>query len=295
MVTIGEAGTGVGPATSRPGAGVRAAELGGRLTGSLRGRARASVVTSGELVLLGARASRSIVADVVARRFSWSEFLLQAWFMTRVSLLPTILVAIPFGVITSIQIGAVASQIGATSFSGAVNGIGVLRQGAPLVTSLMIAGAVGSAICSDLGARTVREEVDALKVMGIDPVQRLVAPRVLAALVVSLLLTVVVAMTAILTGYLLNVGTGSVAEGTYLGSFVSFSQPADLFLAEFKALVFGFIATIVAAHKGLTARGGPKGVADAVNQAVVLSVILLAVANVLITQGYVMLVPQGIA
>ena len=80
--------------------------------------------------------------DILARRFSWEEFMLQAWFMTRVSLLPTILVAIPFGVITSVQIGAVANQIGATSFSGAVNGIGVLRQGAPLVTSLLIAGAV---------------------------------------------------------------------------------------------------------------------------------------------------------
>jgi phospholipid/cholesterol/gamma-HCH transport system permease protein len=76
---------------------------------------------------------------------------------------------------------------------------------------------------------------------------------------------------------------------------VAFSQPTDLALAELKALVFGFIATIVAAHKGLNASGGPKGVADAVNQAVVLSVILLALVNVAITQAYVMLVPQGVA
>lgn len=261
----------------------------------LAGRARAGVTTAGHLVALGVESAGTAVADILARRFSWSEFLLQAWFMTRVSLLPTILVAIPFGVITSVQIGAVANQIGATSFSGAVNGIGVLRQGAPLVTSLMIAGAVGSAITSDLGARTVREEIDALKVMGINPVQRLVAPRVVAALLVSLLLTVVVAMTAMVTAFALNVGSGTISSGAYLDSFVSFSQPSDLLLAELKALVFGFIATVVAAHKGLTARGGPKGVADAVNQAVVLSVILLAFANVLITQAYVMLVPQGVA
>jgi phospholipid/cholesterol/gamma-HCH transport system permease protein len=263
--------------------------------GSFGGRARDGVVTTGKIVVLGIEASVAAVSDIAARRFSWSEFLLQAWFMTRVSPLPTILVAIPFGVITSVQIGAVAGQIGATSFSGAVNGIGVLRQGAPLVVSLMIAGAVGSAICSDLGARTVREEIDALKVMGINPVQRLVAPRVVAALVVSLLLTVIVAMTAMVTAFVLNVGNGSISAGAYLDSFVSFSQPTDLFLAEFKALIFGFVATIVAAHKGLSASGGPKGVADAVNQAVVLSVILLAVINVAITQAYVMLVPQGIA
>ena len=268
---------------------------GGGAVGGLAGRFRAGIVTTGQLVTLAVDASVHIATDIVRRRFSWSEFLLQAWFMTRVSLLPTILVAIPFGVITSVQIGAVAAQIGATSFSGAVNGIGVLRQGAPLVTSLMIAGAVGSAITSDLGARTVREEIDALKVMGISPVQRLVAPRVVAALVVALLLTVIVAMTAMITAYAMNVGGGTISSGAYLDSFVSFCQPTDLFLAEFKALVFGFIATIVASHKGLSARGGPKGVADAVNQAVVLSVILLAIANVALTQAYVMLVPQGIA
>ncbi len=261
---------------------------------NLSGRMKAGVETTGNLVKLAGEASYCAVTDIIARRFSWTEFLLQVWFMTRVSLLPTILVAIPFGVITSVQIGAAANQIGANSFVGAVNGIGVLRQGAPLVTSLMIAGAVGSAITSDLGARQVREEIDAMKVMGINPVQRLVSPRIVAALLVAMLLTVIVAMTAMTTAFIMNVGSGNVSSGTYLESFVGLAQPTDLFLAELKALIFGFIAVIVAAHKGLSARGGPKGVADAVNQAVVLSTILLALVNVGITQTYVMLVPQGL-
>lgn len=260
---------------------------------NLGDRGKAGVRTTGDLVILGLQAIYFIFTDIVRRKFSWSEFLLQAWFMTRVSLLPTILVAIPFGVITSVQIGGVANQIGAVSFSGAVNGIGVLRQGAPLVTSLMIAGAVGSAICADIGARTVREEVDAMKVMGLNPVQRLVAPRVISALVVALLLTVIVAMAAMTTAFIMNVGGGHVSAGTYIEAFVSFGQPADLLLAELKALIFGFIATIVACHKGLSASGGPKAVADAVNQAVVLSVILLAIVNVGLTQAYVMLFPGG--
>ncbi len=70
-------------------------------------------------------------------------------------------------------------------------------------------------------------------------------------------------------------------------------MPMDFAMAEVKALIFGFIATVVAAHKGLNATGGPKGVADAVNQAVVLSVILLAMVNVGLTQAYVMLFPQA--
>ncbi|RYE74687.1 MAG: ABC transporter permease [Myxococcales bacterium] len=257
-------------------------------------RSRQGIETTGQLTVLAIDTIKALVTDIARGRFSWEEFILQCSFMVRVSLLPTILVSIPFGVIISVQIGAVAAQIGATSFTGAVNGAGVLQQGAPLVTSLLIAGAVGSAITSDLGARTVREEIDALKVMGISPVQRLVAPRLLAALLVSLLLTVVVAMTAMVTAYLMNVGPGTVSSGAYIGSFISFSNPMDLVVAEGKALVFGFLATIVCCHKGLTAKGGPKGVADAVNQAVVLSVIFLAVANVFITQAYVMLIPQRI-
>ena len=229
------------------------------------GRVHAGIVTTGKLVVLGIEAAQFAVVDIVRGRFSWSEFLLQAWFMTRVSLLPTILVAIPFGVITSVQIGAVANQIGATSFSGAVNGIGILRQGAPLVTSLMIAGAVGSAICSDLGARTVREEIDALKVMGISPVQRLVAPRCRR-----------------------RAAGGDAAHRhrrddrddhrtvherrrrVHLArrlprspSPASASPPTCSWPSS-RPLIFGFIATIVAAHKGLSASGGPKGVADAV-------------------------------
>lgn len=261
---------------------------------TLTDRAKASVSTAGQLAVLSIEAITFMVTDIITRKFSWEEFFTQAWFMTRVSLMPTILVSVPFGVITSVQIGAVAGQIGATSFTGAVNGIGVLQQGAPLVTSLLIAGAVGSAITSDLGARTVREEVDALKVMGISPIQRLVSPRLLAALVVALLLTIIVAMTAMTTAYIMNVGAGTVSSGAYLTSFISFSNPRDLFVAEAKALVFGFLAVIVCCHKGLTAKGGPKGVADAVNQAVVLAVILLAVANVAITQAYTMVFPQRV-
>lgn len=261
----------------------------------LRGRMNDGIVTSGDMVLMAIEAVRSGLSDIIQRKFSWSEFLLQAWFMTRVSLLPTILVAIPFGVIVSVQVGGVAQQIGADSFSGAVNGVGVLRQGAPLVTSLMIAGAVGSAITSDLGARQIREEVDALRVMGINPINRLVSPRLFAAVVVALMLNVVVAVTAIGSGFVINVYGGNVSSGTYIGSFVSFAQPSDLLLAELKAAIFGFIATIVAAHKGLSAKGGPKGVADAVNEAVVLTVILLAIVNVGLTQAYVLLVPQQIA
>ncbi|MEG9226377.1 MlaE family ABC transporter permease [Aeromicrobium sp. Sec7.5] len=265
------------------------------LVRSAGGKFWGGIDTFGAMVILGLGSLRFLATDIVLRRFSWREFFDQSWFMTRVAFLPTVLVAIPFGIIIAIQVGAVASQIGAVSFTGAVNGIGILRQAAPLVTSLLMAGAVGSAVCAQLGAQTVREEVDAMKVMGLNPVQRIVAPRVAAAMAVGFLLNIVVAATAMLTGYVINVGGGSVSSGAYLSSFIAFAQPTDLILAEGKAVIFGFLAMVIAAYKGLNASGGPKGVADAVNQCVVIAVIVLAVVNVAITQGYVMLVPARIA
>lgn len=266
-----------------------------RLNNAVTAKADAGIRTFGGMITLGIQSSIFVVTDIVSGRFSWREYFEQAWFMTRVSFLPTILVAIPLGVIVAIQVGGVAEQIGAISFSGAVNGVGVLRQAAPLVTSLLMAGAVGSAICAAIGSATVREEVDAMRVMGLNPVQRLVAPRVAAAVSVGALLNVLVALAAMSAGYLLNVGSGKVSSGAYLGSFVSFAQPTDLLLAEGKAMIFGFLATIIACHKGLKASGGPKGVADAVNQCVVISVVTLGIVNTAITQAYVVLVPARVA
>lgn len=258
---------------------------------TLLGRARAGVETSGELVVLAWQSVRDGLVDIVRGRFSWPELWFQAWFMTRVSLLPTILVAIPFGVITSVQIGAVASQIGATSFSGAVNGIGVLRQGAPLVTSLMIAGAVGSAICSDLGARTIREEIEAMEVMGLNVIERLVVPRLLAAVLVSVMLCALVTLVGVGACYLYEIYLNDASGGGFLRTLGEYGRLSDFATAMVKSAFFGITSALIAAFKGLHAKGGPSGVADAVNEAVVLAFVMVFVVNTVLSQMYTVMVP----
>ena len=103
----------------------------------LIGHARIGIHTAGEIVLLAIDSAVAAFTSIIRGEFSWDEFFEQAWFMTRVSPLPAILVSIPFGVIVSVQVGGVAKQIGAESFIGAVNAIGVMRQAAPLVSGLM--------------------------------------------------------------------------------------------------------------------------------------------------------------
>ena len=100
------------------------------------------------------------------------------------TIIPTALVAIPFGAVIALQVGGLIKQFGAQSFTGSAAVLAVVREAGPIATSLLIAGAGGSAIAADLGARKIREELDAMMVLGIDPIQRLVVPRVLACMLV---------------------------------------------------------------------------------------------------------------
>lgn len=253
-----------------------------------------SFETFGNVIVMSVSAARHTITDLLRLRFPLREFLNQAWFIVSVSVIPTILVAVPFGVIISIQVGSLSAQVGATSFMGAANGLGVIRQGAPIVTALLLAGAVGSAIASDLGARKIRDELDAMEAMGLSTVRRLVAPRILATMVIAVLLCGVVVFVGVVTGYAFNVLGQGGTPGSYVSSFAAFAQPSDMVLALVKSVIFGGIVAIVACYKGITAHGGPRGVADAVNASVVLSVVLLFAANVIITQLYASLVPQRV-
>ncbi|WP_280401780.1 MlaE family ABC transporter permease [Nocardia carnea] len=245
-----------------------------------------SLETLGRQVTLGREAVVETVKSLAARRFPFAEFAKQCGFMANVSAAPTIFVAMPIAVVVSIQIGALVNQVGATTFIGAVAGLGIIRQGAPLVTSLMIAGAVGSAICADLGSRTIREEIDAMMVMGVNPVRRLVAPRLVAAVVVSMLLCGFIVFVGFATAYMFNVYAQSGTPGSFIGSFASFAVANDMAVALVKSAVFGVLTAIIACDIGLHAKGGPGGVANAVNSAVVSSALMLFATNIIITQVY---------
>src|SRR6195952_2874325 len=153
--------------------------------------------------------------------WAWREFLLQSWFVARVSMLPTIMLAIPFTVLTVFTINVLLLEIGAADFSGSGAALGAVTQIGPVVTVLVIAGAGATAMCADLGARTIREELDALRVLGINPVQALVVPRVLAATLVSLMLASLVTLVGIVGSfffavYFQNVTPGAFAAGVTL-------------------------------------------------------------------------------
>ena len=151
------------------------------------------------------------------------------------------------------------------------------------MTVLVVAGAGATAICADLGARTIREEIDAMRVLGIDPIQRLVVPRVLASTSSRCCSTASCARSAWPGGYVFSVFLQGVNPGAFINGLTVLTGLGELVLAEVKALLFGVVAGLVGCYRGLTVQGGPKGVGTAVNETVVYAFICLFVINVIMT------------
>ncbi|NGN92765.1 ABC transporter permease [Nocardioides sp. KC13] len=244
--------------------------------------------TAGTLFAFGLDVGRALFR----RPFQFREFIQQAWFIASVTIIPTALVAIPFGAVIALQVGGLVAQFGAQSFVGSAAVLAVVQQAAPIATALLVAGAGGSAIAADLGARKIREELDAMMVLGIDPIQRLVVPRVLAAMMIAVFLNGLVSIVGVMGGYVFNVIIQGGTPGAYLASFTALAQMADLWQGLAKALVFGLIAAIVASYKGMNAGGGPKGVGDAVNESVVITFLLLFIVNFVMSAIFLQIIPS---
>lgn len=217
------------------------------------------------------------------RPFQWREALDQAWFIVTVALVPTLCVALPFTVLVIFTLNILLVEFGAADLSGAGAALGSVTQIGPLVTVLIVAGAGATAICADLGARTIREEVDAMRVLGIDPIHRLVVPRVVASCVVALLLNGMVVAIGLVGGFLFSVYVQNVSPGAYVSSLTLVTGLPEVVLSEVKAALFGLIAALVACYRGLTVSGGPKGVGTAVNETVVYAFVALFAVNVVLT------------
>lgn len=282
-----QAGGPVPPAFATPPAAALAASPSDPGRGPLA-RLGDPVDSVGGLVAFAAKTLRMLVKPPIQTR----ELVQQAEFIAAVSVLPAMLVSIPFGAVIALQLGNLTRQLGAESFTGAASALATIREASPIVTALLLAGAAGTAICADLGSRTIREEIDALEVLGISTIQRLVVPRVLGCVVVAMLLNGLVSVVGVVGGYVFNVLVQGGSPGAFVTSFRTIATSEDLVLGEVKAAIFGLLTALVACYRGLTVKGGPRAVGDAVNQSVVIAFVLLFVTNFVITSVYLQVGPE---
>lgn len=238
-------------------------------------------------------AVESVRHTVGVRRW-WREYVSQATFLVGVTLLPVVLIAIPLGATISLQIGQLTRQLGGESFTGAAVIVGVIREAAPIAAALLIAGAGGSAMAADMGARNIRDELAAMEVMSVNPIARLATPRVWAATTVGILLVSMVIIGGVGGGFFFNVVVQGVSPGAFFNGATSLVRMSDLYVALGKAGIFGFVAAVIACQFGMSCDRSPIGVGLGVKQAVVVTFLAVFTINYVITSMYVILVPQRV-
>src|SRR6188508_1317384 len=212
------------------------------------------------------------------------EFIGQFLFALRLCWFPLLIstVAISYGA-PGLQAGNFLVLFGALDRLGGFFVLTSIREFGPTVTSIVLAGVAGTAITADLGARKIREELDALQVLGVDPVKNLVVPRFLSLMIVTGLFDVYAVLAGLFGGVLTVLVFGQ-PLGPFFSTLLTNASTTDLWGSVVKCTMFGAIIAVVACYKGMTASGGAEGVGRAVNQAVVITFLGVFAFNYVFTQ-----------
>jgi len=212
------------------------------------------------------------------------EFLSQFLFALKLCWFPLLVstISVSYGA-PGLQAANFLVLFGAIDRLGGFFVLAVIREFAPFVVAIIVAGVAGTAITADLGARKIREELDALQVLGVDPVKNIVVPRFLALLLVTGLLDVYAIIFGI-TGGLIASLVNQGPLGGFWATFFTNASTTDLWGSVLKCTCYGGIVAIVCCYKGMTASGGAEGVGRAVNQAVVIALMMVAAFNYVFTQ-----------
>jgi phospholipid/cholesterol/gamma-HCH transport system permease protein len=175
------------------------------------------------------------------------------------------------------------AMFGAESLVGSTVALALTRELAPVLTSLMVTGRAGSAMAAEIGTMRVTEQIDALTAMAVNPIQYLVAPRMLAGIIMLPLLTVLTNYIGILGSYVVGVKMLDISEGIFVQNIYTYLAMTDITMGLIKAAVFGLILSVVGCYQGYVTAGGAEGVGRATTRAVVLACILILATDYFLT------------
>lgn len=227
------------------------------------------------------------VKNIFRRPFYWSDLFVQMDTIGVGSLPIVILTGFFSGAVMALQMSRALSTYGAKEQTGVVVAITLVRELGPVLTSLMVAGRNASGMASELGSMKVTEQIDAMRALGTDPVQKLVVPRMLATAFTLPLLTIIADFVGLFGGYLVAAGVLGITGTQYWTSAWQALEYSDIVQGLLKPFVFAFAISLVGCYYGLNASGGTQGVGRATTQAVVMASVLIFVLTLFITKLFV--------
>lgn len=164
--------------------------------------------------------------------------------------------------------------------------ISITRELGPVLAGLMVAGRIGAATAAEIGTMRVTEQIDALVTLSTNPYKFLVAPRIIAGVLMLPFLVLIADIIGVYGGYLVGVNKLGFSAGTYLNNTFEFLQAKDVITGLLKAAIFGFVITLMGAYQGFYSKGGANGVGVATTNAVVTASMLILLANYISTEFF---------
>ncbi len=224
-----------------------------------------------------------LIAPLRGKGIQWRNTFTQMVKIGFESLPIVCLIAFFVGLIIAMQSSYQLKQFGATIYTANLTAVSIIRELSPLLTAIIITGRNGSAITAEIGTMKVSEELDALQIMGLNPVKFLVVPRTIAMVVMVPCLTVISNMVGIFGGYVISMMTLELTSMHYINQTISALTFRDLFSGLTKSVIFALIIAGIGCYQGLIVRGGAEGVGKSTTRSVVVSIFLIIMADVFFT------------
>lgn len=237
------------------------------------------VVETGQLARFGFRSLKLFFI----RPYRWSELFSHMEFVGNKSLQIICLSSVFTGMALAYQIYLGFKLVNASSLIGPTVGLAITRELGPVLTGLIVAARAGGAMAARLGTMRVTEQIDALEVMGVDPMQYLVSPRLVAATLVMPMLTAVFDFVAMLGCWMIAIQLLGMDEAQFWDRTALWLEPYHIYEGLFKSAVFGVFFAVICTHRGFTTKGGASGVGSSTNRGVVLSMVLIIVLDFFLT------------
>lgn len=202
------------------------------------------------------------------------------------SLSLTTITALSTGMVMTLQFGLGLERFGGKLYVPKIVSLSILRELGPVLTSLMLAGRVGSGIAAEIGAMNVTQQIDAIRALGTDPIKRIVIPRVCALLFMAPLLTILADLTGVFGSMFVSYWELNIPASFHLHESIISLRVSDLMVGVAKTIVFGMIIGLTACYYGLTTRGGTQGVGQATTRSVVTASILIMISDFILTKVF---------
>ena len=243
------------------------------------GRLRFYVVETGALTTFGWESVRLFFT----RPFRFEELISHMEFVGNKSISIIALSGLFTGMALAFQIYLGFKQVNAATLVGPTVALGIFRELGPVLTGLIVSARAGGAMAARLGSMRVTEQIDALEVMGVNPMQYLVSPRIIAAVIVMPLLCAIFDFVAMAGSWLICIRLLEMDEATFWEKIAAWIEPYHIFEGLFKAGVFGLFFAVICTHRGYNTKGGATGVGSSTNRGVVLSMLMIIVLDFFVT------------